>query len=215
LLDSESGLQYFGARYLSNNLTRFTAVDPTSISFKPKTPQSWNRYVYSLDNPLNLIDPDGRNPLKAALKWSEERLLHVWERHVAPHLHPGADKFKSLDEGQRLAKETFENPDVVKTGRFGRIVREKEFVEDTGTEGQKKVRLVTEPPKNGEEDVVTAFPIKSIIGLLTPAWLDAWLLAKEETQKAADEYVDRPVREGHEQKWREQQVHPDGETLEQ
>ena len=33
LLDSESGLQYFGARYLSNDLTRFTSVDPASMLY--------------------------------------------------------------------------------------------------------------------------------------------------------------------------------------
>jgi RHS repeat-associated protein len=59
LLDSESGLQYFGARHLSNNLSRFTSVDPAAASFNPKNPQSWNRYSYSLNSPLNLDDPDG------------------------------------------------------------------------------------------------------------------------------------------------------------
>ena len=33
LFDNESGLQYFGARYLSNNLTRFTSVDPATRKF--------------------------------------------------------------------------------------------------------------------------------------------------------------------------------------
>jgi RHS repeat-associated protein len=59
LFDNESGLQYFGARYLSNDLTRFTAVDPAA-SFDPMSSQSWNRYAYSLNNPLNLTDPDGK-----------------------------------------------------------------------------------------------------------------------------------------------------------
>ena len=60
LFDNESGLQYFGARYLSNDLTRFTSVDPARESFDPITPQSWNRYAYTLNNPLRFVDPDGR-----------------------------------------------------------------------------------------------------------------------------------------------------------
>jgi RHS repeat-associated protein len=60
LFDNESGLQYFGARYLSNDLTRFTSVDPAASSFDPRNSQSWNRYAYSENNPLSFIDPDGR-----------------------------------------------------------------------------------------------------------------------------------------------------------
>src|SRR6185436_10146673 len=43
LFDNESGLQYFGARYLSNDLARFTSTDPTRKSIDPEQPQSWNR----------------------------------------------------------------------------------------------------------------------------------------------------------------------------
>ena len=59
-LDAESGLQYYGARYMANSLGRFTSVDPARQSFDPSAPQSWNRYNYSMDDPLNLIDRDGR-----------------------------------------------------------------------------------------------------------------------------------------------------------
>jgi RHS repeat-associated protein len=61
LFDNESGLQYFGARYLSNALTRFTSVDPSRGSFDKTNPQTWNRYAYSLSSPLDLIDPDGKD----------------------------------------------------------------------------------------------------------------------------------------------------------
>lgn len=59
LLDQESGLQYFGARYLSNTLIRFVSVDPSALSFTPENPQSWNRYTYSLNNPVTKLDPNG------------------------------------------------------------------------------------------------------------------------------------------------------------
>lgn len=57
--DTESGLDYFGARYYSSTQGRFTSVDPLIASGRPVKPQSWNRYAYVLNNPIRLIDPDG------------------------------------------------------------------------------------------------------------------------------------------------------------
>lgn len=56
--DSETGLDYFGARYLGSTLGRFTSPDSTSYS-SLRFPQSWNLYAYTLNNPLSFIDPDG------------------------------------------------------------------------------------------------------------------------------------------------------------
>ena len=55
--DTETGLDYFGARYYRGNSGRFMGVDP--IQGFPKLPQSWNRYAYALNNPFRYIDPDG------------------------------------------------------------------------------------------------------------------------------------------------------------
>jgi len=57
--DTETGLDYFGARYLVSTQGRFTSTDPLQASARPVTPQSWNRYSYVLNNPLKLIDPTG------------------------------------------------------------------------------------------------------------------------------------------------------------
>jgi RHS repeat-associated protein len=57
--DSETGLDYFGARYLSAAQGRFTSTDLLMASADPALPQSWNRYSYVLNNPLRLIDPTG------------------------------------------------------------------------------------------------------------------------------------------------------------
>ena len=56
--DSESGLDYFLARYYSSAQGRFTGVD--TGKFELINPQTWNRYRYGLNNPLRYIDPDGR-----------------------------------------------------------------------------------------------------------------------------------------------------------
>jgi RHS repeat-associated protein len=61
--DKETGLYYFGARYLGPKIGRFITVDPAGIRGKDLlNPQKLNRYAYSLNNPYRYIDPDGRWP---------------------------------------------------------------------------------------------------------------------------------------------------------
>jgi RHS repeat-associated protein len=57
--DTESGLDYFGARYYSAAQGRFTSPDPLMASARAMSPQTWNRYSYVLNKPMNLIDPSG------------------------------------------------------------------------------------------------------------------------------------------------------------
>jgi RHS repeat-associated protein len=57
--DTETGLDYFGARYFSSIQGRFTSFDPLLSSGMPQEPQSWNRYSYTINNPLKYIDPTG------------------------------------------------------------------------------------------------------------------------------------------------------------
>jgi len=57
--DSESGLDYFLARYYSSAQGRFTSVDPSMTSARAVHPQSWNRYSYTINNPLRYTDPTG------------------------------------------------------------------------------------------------------------------------------------------------------------
>jgi RHS repeat-associated protein len=71
--DSESGLYYFGARYMDAAVGRFVAIDPIGpvdpmsgrLSIKMlANPQRLNRYAYGLNNPIKYIDTDGN--------WTEE-----------------------------------------------------------------------------------------------------------------------------------------------
>lgn len=58
----EPALDYAQARYLSSRHGRFTSVDPLTASASIKNPQTFNRYSYVHNNPLNLIDPTGMCP---------------------------------------------------------------------------------------------------------------------------------------------------------
>jgi RHS repeat-associated protein len=55
--DSESGNDYFLARYYGSDMGRFLSPDPMGGHFL--NPQSLNRYAYVHDNPLSLVDPFG------------------------------------------------------------------------------------------------------------------------------------------------------------
>jgi RHS repeat-associated protein len=58
--DTESGNDYFGARYYASSMGRFLSPDPSGAAFSaPSDPQSWNMYSYVQNNPLINVDPDG------------------------------------------------------------------------------------------------------------------------------------------------------------
>jgi RHS repeat-associated protein len=60
--DIEADLDYAQARYYSFKHGRFTAVDPLLASASRINPQSFNRYIYVLNNPLALVDRSGAFP---------------------------------------------------------------------------------------------------------------------------------------------------------
>jgi RHS repeat-associated protein len=66
--DSESGNDYFGARYFDSNIGRFLSpdwsakVEPVPYS-KLDNPQSLNLYAYVGNNPVSLVDADGHAPM--------------------------------------------------------------------------------------------------------------------------------------------------------
>ena len=60
--DAETGLNYFGARYMSAAYGRFTSPDPIFITRQRiGDPQQWNSFNYARNNPFLFVDPDGRD----------------------------------------------------------------------------------------------------------------------------------------------------------
>jgi RHS repeat-associated protein len=68
--DTESGLDYFGARYNSSSMERFMSPDPLGGDLT--NPQCLNRYSYVLNNPLTNIDPTDMECVwdDGSLRWS-------------------------------------------------------------------------------------------------------------------------------------------------
>ena len=66
---------------------RYLSPDPLIASARRQTPQSWNRYAYVINNPLNYIDPSGeawiRRLSDGAIGWdadvhNEEELRQLY-----------------------------------------------------------------------------------------------------------------------------------------
>jgi len=66
--DSETRLDFFGARYFSAAQGRFTSADAPFADQHPENPQSWNLYQYGYNNPLANVDLDGRSVWTKAIK---------------------------------------------------------------------------------------------------------------------------------------------------
>jgi RHS repeat-associated protein len=60
--DTESGNDYFNARYMASSMGRFLSPDPSNLSVDFWLPQTWNRYTYGLNNPLTMVDKNGLWP---------------------------------------------------------------------------------------------------------------------------------------------------------
>ena len=133
--DTETTLDYFGARYYSNVSGRFISVDPRpAISFQEagdeksvekfqwmvRNPQSWNLYAYSLGNPLRFTDPSGETVLETEGDANEEikrrRLeqqraaLTTYAKELAKQVSDGKlDSKKALDMFYNKAAELTKN----------------------------------------------------------------------------------------------------------
>ena len=57
--DSATGLTYMQARYYDPVIGRFLSIDP--VQFKTTSPMSFNRYQYANLDPINAIDPNGKD----------------------------------------------------------------------------------------------------------------------------------------------------------
>jgi RHS repeat-associated protein len=107
--DSETGVDYFEARYLRSGVGRFTTIDPV-YTWKENLvdPQRWNRYAYVRNNPLKFVDPDGREITvspevqalygKARQSQSVRDYLKPYEGKNAPNLTISVGSIKDKNE---------------------------------------------------------------------------------------------------------------------
>ena len=80
-IDEETGLYYYGARYLDPRYSRWISTDPALGEYIPSAgkdisklpsegiynPFSQSLFNYSNNNPIKYVDPNGKNPVAAAI----------------------------------------------------------------------------------------------------------------------------------------------------
>ena len=99
--DNETGLDFAQARMFSSSIGRFSSVDPLMASARKGNPKTWNRYAYTLNNPLKYTDPDGME-VKLLDKTAQEQMLNTLpeelRKQIEKQIKDGTLKKGSLDK---------------------------------------------------------------------------------------------------------------------
>ena len=74
-LDEETGLYYYGARYLDPTHAAWLSVDPLFEKYVGMTP-----YNYCAGNPVGLVDPDGTTLTTAAKDMAGEMIRYAVDK---------------------------------------------------------------------------------------------------------------------------------------
>ena len=99
--DEETGYSYFGARYYNSDLSIWLSVDPLAGKYPSSSP-----YVYCLNNPIKLIDPDG---MKVVIPGEEDQAFinNLIDENSKDYSKGFHDLYKKLDESDHTY--TFES----------------------------------------------------------------------------------------------------------
>jgi len=103
--DSETGLDYFLARYYSSTLGRFTGADPIFISDQQvANPQLWNLYSYAANNPLRFIDPTGMTSVQLGEESEKQKEQKVKELEEQKKKAQTKEEKKAIDKELKEAR---------------------------------------------------------------------------------------------------------------
>jgi RHS repeat-associated protein len=95
--DAETGLNFAEARYQSSAQGRFTSVDPLGASASVGDPQSFNRYSYVNNNPVNFVDPTGMSLADIGVLQTENPETAKIAEHQSLGARAAADRFEHND----------------------------------------------------------------------------------------------------------------------
>jgi RHS repeat-associated protein len=101
--DDQTGYDYFGARYYDSELGRWLSVDPLAEIYP-----DWSPYNYCFNNPINIIDYDGRDTTGAKVYWLPE-ITVTGLRYSMDHYVNMGDPFSGLQQFTTDALDAFEN----------------------------------------------------------------------------------------------------------
>ncbi|MDT7540601.1 MAG: hypothetical protein QOE33_505 [Acidobacteriota bacterium] len=115
--DVETGLDYFGARYYGSIQGRFISSDPLLSSARLENPQTWNRYPYTLNNPLRFVDPTGLFTIGSPEYRKQIIAAYDALKASLDKLKPDSKAYKNIARSlERLGKPDEKNGVVVNVG---------------------------------------------------------------------------------------------------
>jgi RHS repeat-associated protein len=113
-------LDYLHARFYSPLNFRFLSVDP--LVGKPAVPQSWNRYSFSLNSPLKLSDPSGKEPEQRShtffddlFEWVKRGTKNFLERYNPPR------RARADDPNVQALIEADSSPDILPQNQIATV----------------------------------------------------------------------------------------------
>jgi RHS repeat-associated protein len=80
--DTESGLDYFGARFYGSSIGRWMNPDLSPLLARVLIhPQRLNRYAYVINNPLSRFDPDGNSDISIVVQRNDTHAVPMQGNH--------------------------------------------------------------------------------------------------------------------------------------
>jgi hypothetical protein len=115
-------MDYMLARYYSSSLARFMAVDPGDDT-QLQDPQSWNKYTYVGNNPLNFVDDTGEGKIGFVVKTVKGVWRAVTSKQAQSAYKAGKDVKVTGKGASRAAESLAKKAKGKNTPEGGEIVR--------------------------------------------------------------------------------------------
>src|SRR2546421_9503781 len=101
--DAETNLEFAQARYYYSSCGRFTSPDPYSGSMSLTDPQSFNRYSYTGNDPVNHTDPSGMSEHPAMMGMGGGTIAEMFRQGGDDHTAEGRAEYEANLEDTRRA----------------------------------------------------------------------------------------------------------------
>jgi RHS repeat-associated protein len=150
--DTETGLDYFGARYYSSAAGRFTSVDPGPQT--PSDPQSFNRYIYVQNNPLKFIDPNGEKLI--LLGDDADEIVAILEKAT------GLDLDRDKTTGEVTIVGDKRNSNGTSQSLADKVKKVIGLKDENGNDITVQINVVRDVDSNGHEVFVDQFSTRSL-----------------------------------------------------